>query len=674
MALYNPPRNNTILGTYNESDFENDIQEPINGILSTINSTSSSLGISATYTGTWESVLNISSISILAESDATGTLYGQFSVDGSAISRNIQLSDGLNGQLGIHSLIPIAKYFRVKVINSTTAQTSFILQTILNINARISMPTSRMSQTLTNYSDVLNTRAVLFGVHENGVDYDTVGITAQNNIKTAIKDPLTAFGEVLTAHLTPVIQIDAVYGLIDTDVETFSASGGTASATNSLFNCLTSTTVGSYAVIRSRRLIEYRAGIGCKYRFTSMFSAGVANSIQFAGAFNVNNGLFFGYNGATFGITRRIPGKCQIVRLTITNGTNGNAVASVTLNGVLFTVNTTGVLSINQFAEQIAELGTFTGWASSVSPQSNAATITFIQNTPAVASGAYTFSSTATGAGTLATIQTGVANDDTTGFIPQSSWNLDVCDGTNSSSNPSGILLNPQKLNVYQITLAYLGAGTILFQIMDPEGHFEYVHQIEYPNANTTTNQQNPSYKVGWIAASLGSTTALSVSGGSGAGFSEGEVVSRRSPRAYLIENYNIAAANTNYIAFALRNRGEFSTIINLRQMRPILFNIGVETGSRVVAVKIYLNPTITGETIWQYTDSTRSCMEYATPANTVTQSGGSLVIAFNAGGSQTINMQELDLRIIAGDTIVFVVSSTSGANTVCDLSINWQE
>ena len=95
------------------------------GKISTNNSTTVSLTGAATYTGTWEEVTNYGSISIIGTADVAGTLWADFSTDASTLSRSVQISDGLNGAFGIHNLIPIAKFFRIRCINGAGAQSSF---------------------------------------------------------------------------------------------------------------------------------------------------------------------------------------------------------------------------------------------------------------------------------------------------------------------------------------------------------------------------------------------------------------------------------------------------------------------------------------------------------------------------------------------------------------------
>lgn len=127
-------------------------------VLSTGNSTTTPLNANITWTGQWESVLPYASISILAVADVDATLYVEFSVDGSSINRTVQLSRGDTSDMGIHSLIPVAKYFRVKVVNGTTDQSSLAVQTLYDDSPRVAQPTSRASQVVSDYSDVLNVR------------------------------------------------------------------------------------------------------------------------------------------------------------------------------------------------------------------------------------------------------------------------------------------------------------------------------------------------------------------------------------------------------------------------------------------------------------------------------------------------------------------------------------
>ena len=272
--------------------------------ISTDNSTTTPLTANSTYTGTWENVTNYSSIQVIANADVSGTLYADFSIDGITADRNVQLSDGTSGSFGIHGLIPISKFFRVRIVNGGSNQSSLRVQTTLNTEARISMPTSRMAQTLSDYSDVLNQRAVLVGKTEGGNYYQNISSSSLGHIETSIQGPLTAFGEVSVAEPSPVAQIDFVYGVNSYVTNSTTTGSGTVTGSGGLLLCSTTAATSSSAQLSSLRYIKYRPGQGARGLFTALFTTGVANSKQYAGLFttSLNNGFGFGYNGATFGI------------------------------------------------------------------------------------------------------------------------------------------------------------------------------------------------------------------------------------------------------------------------------------------------------------------------------------------------------------------------------------
>jgi hypothetical protein len=537
---------------------------------------------------------------------------------------------------------------------------------VYSANARITNDSLDVDATITN--NVLDVQVL--GLNENGITTAPLKVGSDSSLQVSLREPLSAFGELVTINPRPRIQCDAIYGILSTDIDTQSATGGSALASDSLFTVQSGISIGGYGVLRSKNIITYRPGQAMRIRGTASFTSGVANSIQAFGAFNVSNGFFVGYQGTTFGLWRRNPGATAIYRLTITNGTGGNETHSITLNGVLFTVATTGALTTARVAEEIAENLNPTGWVSGVSPRSNGATITFIQNTPGATPGAFTYSSTGTATGTFAQIRAGVANDDTTYFVPQSSWNIDTLDGSNSSMNPSGELLDPTKLNVWQITIPYLGAGSIKFYRMDSESHLEAVHCIEYTNSFTVPSQSNPSYRVGWISASLGSTTNLTVKGASCAGFVDGDIYIVRNPFSF---SGTITAGTTEYVIFALRGRGEFATRNNQRQITLQNLSACLETANRICTVNIYLNPTLTGIVNWQFVNESLSTVEYASPA-TLTPSGGILIQSFSITNAPTVqDLSKLDIRLTAFDTLAITAKTVSNTSPIL-CSLNWTE
>ncbi len=127
-----------------------------------------------------------------------------------------------------------------------------------------------------------------------------------------ISDPLTAFGDLRTAELSPVFQGSFEYTVDNTELnKNLVANGGTVTQANAMAVVGTSTTTASTARFHSKKRAKYRAGLGGLFRFTAKFTTPVAATIQYIGMADGHgsgaefiNGLTVGYNGTTFGFQR----------------------------------------------------------------------------------------------------------------------------------------------------------------------------------------------------------------------------------------------------------------------------------------------------------------------------------------------------------------------------------
>ena len=68
--------------------------------------------------------------------------------------------------------------------------------------------------------------------------------------------------------------------------------------------------------------------------------------------------------------------------------------------------------------------------------------------------------------------------------IPQSRWNLDRCDGSNSPFNPSGYQINPIKMQMVAVQWTWYGAGFIDWMLRGPDGKYITVHRLRNNNLN----------------------------------------------------------------------------------------------------------------------------------------------------------------------------------------------
>ena len=127
-----------------------------------------------------------------------------------------------------------------------------------------------------------------------------------------ISGPTTAFGEILTGELTPIFQYSFEYTVDNTKLTTNTvANNGTVTQATGLAVLQSSTTANGTALLQSKREAKYRAGQGANFRFTAMYTTGIASCDQLAGLADetgstaaFKNGYMIGYIGTTFGVHR----------------------------------------------------------------------------------------------------------------------------------------------------------------------------------------------------------------------------------------------------------------------------------------------------------------------------------------------------------------------------------
>lgn len=122
--------------------------------------------------------------------------------------------------------------------------------------------------------------------------------------------------------------------------ETF-AGGGSVSITagHSIYRTGTAATASAQVVTIQK--VVYRPAHEIYAYFTAAFTTGVANSYQRIGLFDSNNGFFIGFEGATFGITKRTSTVDTFTARTAFSDDllNGNPASRFTRNGVPEAIN-----------------------------------------------------------------------------------------------------------------------------------------------------------------------------------------------------------------------------------------------------------------------------------------------------------------------------------------------
>src|SRR3989338_388253 len=262
------------------------------------NTTTTLLANDVTFTGSWESIVEVKEIIIYVRASHAGTLNCQFNHRASTTGAKT-IAYTIGGGSKAYALKPLSSFFRLTYVNGATTQTTFVLTTIFK-NAATS-------------GDVSSSSSLSAG-EENAM--------------------ISVFGErvVVVPHI--MLKLIFAYGINNYLADTITRNTATATVTGGLLRLQTGATTDSICTATSRKTFDYLAGLGVDARFTAIFTTGVANSSQIIGVGSEGAGFFFGYNGATFGVLRRTGGNPEVRTLTITNGaTTAGGNITITLNG-----------------------------------------------------------------------------------------------------------------------------------------------------------------------------------------------------------------------------------------------------------------------------------------------------------------------------------------------------
>jgi len=493
--------------------------------------------------------------------------------------------------------------------------------------------------------------------------------------KVGIQGPVTSFGEVRTAELTPVAQGDFVYNINEKVVERVEYAGGTTSQTGGLACVESSISPSGSAALQLRRAMKYQSGQGSLFRGTALFTTGTAGNIQIIGVGNGECGYFMGYLQENFGILHQPTSAREIRALTVTAGsTTGNV--TVTLNGDSIVLPITGGSDVTQTAWQLAQadytqLGN--GWlADAVS-----GTVYFLSSrAQPLNDGAYSVAGSSV-AGTFARTSEGISPSST--FISQSSWNLDTVDG----SGPSGMTLDPTKGNVYEIGFQYLGFGNAFFSIEEPDsGRMTPVHVIKNANARITPVLKNPNVSGLLASSNIPGLPGINVPARSASLslFIEGKTV-KLDPK-YAISR-RIAYPDTNNVwkpvqAFKVNRVHDSQACFG----EVDLISIGASNETGATAPKsyrlgIFVDEYFTGDADFQNINTNQSIVSTAqlNPSSQAflnTDVDPIFAFGVNGGNSILVDLAKYNFVFGPGRLVVIAVNSDDAING--GLSLNWYE
>lgn len=461
---------------------------------------------------------------------------------------------------------------------------------------------------------------------------DTIGHKVSSDFKKS------AFNDLITVIPKRIIHILPTNGL--TNQLTISEFGtGTVDTVDGKLRAKTGTTAFSFASVLSDSL-PYKTGCGVRADFTAKFYGPANGTQQLAGFITATDGPCFAYDDvdgvSTFGIMLRHYGENEIQELQYTVGASGAETVVVRINGTDYNVNLTAGTVQKNARETAVSLN---AQVPLFQFRAHDDTVTVFGNVARPSTGTYTFTPSGTAAASFTQITAGERPIET--FIPQSEWD-DPMPG-----------LDPTKLNVYSISVQYLGAGNMFFYIEDVNtGRFKQVHMIKYAGLYEIPSLADPNMRVGLTAASLSlsATTDISVESASISGFIDGDPSITADPT--ILENTVISVSTTPVNLLTIRNRlvrGVRANRVIAHIRRVTGYTESVKSGT----IHLIRNATLGGTANYQYVDKELSIIEYDISGTTVT--GGEEIesLFMNTAGDGELN-GDLDIHVHPGESITF--------------------
>jgi hypothetical protein len=488
------------------------------------------------------------------------------------------------------------------------------------------------------------------------------------SITTPSGEPLSSFGEINVSQLTPTAQADFIYSINDRMFASGTFAGASVAVSGGLASAQSGVSITGSAVLRLRRNLKYRPGMGSLMRATAIFDTPVNLNAQLLGIGNTESGYYFGYIGTSFSIVHQQNGQAETRKLVVTTG-GGTGNVTVTLDGYPVTVPITGGNDPATTAYQLA-LYDYTNVGAGWRADAVSSSVYFVSGR----ANPYTGSYSATGnsvVGTFSVVQSGSAANST--IIPQSSWNIDPINGT----GPSGFNIDPQKGNVYQIGFQYLGFGNAFFAVENPlTGRMTPVHMVQNANSRTTPVLKNPQASVRLVSANYGSTTNVKPKTASMAAFTEG-MIRKLDPRFAISNAFTGYNSLTDTPVLALKANRVFNDISCFSEFDVLRIAASNESTAKTLTVSLYKDAKIGGSVNFKYTDSNNSAVCYAlltAGTNTVDLTGKTPFLTFNIGANnaQTINIGEEELVFNVGEIVVITIHTSGPVSG--EIGVNWFE
>lgn len=260
--------------------------------------------------------------------------------------------------------------------------------------------------------------------------------------------------------------------------------------------------------------------------------------------------------------------------------------------------------------------------------------------------------------------------------IPQTSWNVDKCDGTGTS----GFAWNTSKGSPLMVKYPYLGHGNISFWILNSETSVWILcHVIKYSNLSSLPQLSNPNLLLYGQVINSGNANNLTM-------YITCAGVHLDGPREYIgpqfgIDNNKTITTENNIIT--LKNATTVNGVPNRGLARLRTISLAYDGGNGVCQTRIKKGSTVAGSPVFNAIDGVASINgTVITSANSIisydvagtTLSGGKIL--FNSCLARNSNLiadlTNYNIFIAPGEFLTISMAAT--ASGICSVALNWQE
>lgn len=257
--------------------------------------------------------------------------------------------------------------------------------------------------------------------------------------------------------------------------------------------------------------------------------------------------------------------------------------------------------------------------------------------------------------------------------VAQEDWD-DPMDGT----GPSGMTLDPTKLNVYFIQFQYLGGGPIkLWVSHETTGNMVLAHTVLYTNKNIVPSVYNPNFHLMVHTVNNATTSDLIVKSSSMAYFVEGQTAYTELQQPHFSTGELSKDGVTTEVAiFTIRNKTSYAGKVNFIEL--ILENIGgsieASSANNLGRLRLVKNATLGGTPSYNDINTTDSIVDIDVAGTTVTD-GKELLSVSLAGKNDRIsegNITSYKILLHPGDTATLAGFSENSATIKS--SLLWKE